>query len=108
MPKTGISITIEEANLLWLKSRTLARKGRSLSETLDDLVTAARTGGPTDAAAVRSVQNTVDIADDDPDLERADDYLGGLVNSSLSKPFLARERPPVSAAGGARKKTPRG
>jgi hypothetical protein len=45
MPKKGISVTLQDDNLLWLKGRTVAVKGRSLSETLDDLVTAARTGG---------------------------------------------------------------
>jgi len=108
MPKTGISVTIDEANLLWLKSRTLARKGRSLSETLDDLVTAARTGGPAHAEAVRSVSNTIDIAGDDPNLDRADEYIGSLVNSSLSRPFLARERPPAYGSSRSRKKMPRG
>lgn len=94
MPKRGVSVTLEDANLLWLKSRTVATKARSLSETLDSLVTAARTGGSTPAAAMRSVSGTVDIADDDPGLERADGYVRQLVESSLAKPVMVRESPP--------------
>lgn len=84
MPKRGISVTLEDTNLLWLKSRTLARKGRSLSETLDDLVTTARTSGAAPAGSIRSVVGTADIAGDDPNLDQADAYLRGMVDSSLS------------------------
>ena len=96
MPKKGISVTLQETNLLWLKSRTLALKGRSLSETLDDLVTAARTNA-TPAAAIRSVVGTVDVSAFDPDLIEADAYLQSYVNASLARPFLARETPPERA-----------
>jgi hypothetical protein len=97
MPKTGISVTLRNENLLWLKSRTVATKARSLSETLDALVTAARTSRKVPAAAVRSVVGTVDLAADDPDLERADDYLRDIVIGSMARPFLVREAPPVDA-----------
>jgi hypothetical protein len=94
MPKTAISVTLRDENLLWLKSRTVATKGRSLSETLDELVTAARTSRDVPAAAVRSVVGTVDIAADDPNLERADDYVRDVVTRSLARPFLVREHRP--------------
>jgi hypothetical protein len=94
MPKKGISVTLRDDNLLWLKGRTVATKGRSLSETLDDLVTAARTSGGVPAESIRSVVGTVDIADDDPALEKADVYLKSLIETSLSRPFLVREEPP--------------
>lgn len=93
MPKRGISVTLDTENLIWLKSRTLATKGRSLSETLDDLVTTARTSGAVPAAAVRTVRGTVDIATDDLGLDRADEYVRQLVGSSLARPFLVREEP---------------
>lgn len=92
MPKTGISVTLDEANLLWLRSRTLATKARSLSETLDELVTLVRTTGRTPAAAIRSVVGSVDIGTDDPALERADDYIRGLVDKSLKAPFIVRDK----------------
>ena len=91
-------MTLQETNLLWLKSRTLAIKGRSLSETLDDLVTAARTNA-TPAAAIRSVVGTVDVSAFDPDLNEADAYLQSYVNASLARPFLAREAPPARSRG---------
>jgi hypothetical protein len=110
MPKRGISVTLRNENLLWLKSRTLATKGRSLSETLDDLVTAARTGPDVPAAAVRSVVGTVDIAADDPNLERADEYLRDVVTGSLARPFTVREARPVSGSSRSKrvKRTARG
>ncbi len=101
-------MTLEDANLLWLKSRTMAVKGRSVSRTLDDLVTAARTSGGAPAAAIRSVVGTIDIAGDDPNLDRADTYVQRLVDSSLSRPFLARETPPPYRTGGSAKGRRRG
>ena len=97
MPKRGVSVTLRDENLLWLKSRTVATKGRSLSETLDELVTAARTGGHVPATAVRSVAGTVDIAGDDSNLERADDVIREIVTGSLTRPFLVRKKPHASA-----------
>jgi hypothetical protein len=100
MPKKGISVTLQDDNLLWLKGRTVAVKGRSLSETLDDLVTAARTGGDVPTGAIRTVAGTVDIATDDPGLENADEYLRDLVTASLSRPVLVREEAPLYRASG--------
>jgi hypothetical protein len=108
MPKKGISVTLQDDNLLWLKSRTLVVKGRSLSETLDDLVTAARTSGQVPASAIRSVAGTVDIAIDDPDLDKADEYLQGLVRASLSRPVLVREEAPPYRASARSAKGARG
>lgn len=107
MPKKGISVTLQDDNLLWLKSRTMALKGRSLSETLDDLVTAARTSGDVPGTTIRSVVGTIDIATDDPNLERADAYVRGLVTSSLSLPILVREEPPPYDTSGKRHKARR-
>ena len=96
MPKTGISVTLGDTNLLWLKGRVRATGGRSLSETLDDLITAARTSGKATAGAIRSVAGTVDIADDDTGLERADAYIHELFEQSAKRPIVAREEPPAS------------
>ena len=92
MPKKAVSVTLENTNLLWLRSRTVALKGRSVSETLDDLVTAARTGGAAPIVA-RSIAGTADIADDDAGLDRADAYLREVFSTSLAQPFLVRESP---------------
>jgi hypothetical protein len=101
MPKKGISVTLSDGNLLWLKARTQAAKARSLSETLDNLVTEARLAGQIPQALVRSVVGTVDVAADDPNLERADAYIRDLFSSSTARPVLAR-------GGRARYAAPRG
>ena len=98
MPKRGISVTLKDENLVWLRGRTVATKGRSLSETLDDLVTAARTSGNVPATAVRSVAGTVDIAADDPELEQANDYIRQMVTGSLARPFPVKDGAPAGGS----------
>jgi hypothetical protein len=94
MPKKPLSVTLEDSNLLWLKGRAAAMKRRSLSEALDALITAARTGGH-GAVAPRSVVGTIDIAPGDPALETADAYIQETVATSLRRPFIARETSPA-------------
>lgn len=92
MPKQPISVTIEAGNLLWLKSRTVALKRRSVSETLDALIADARQGrGSVAGLESRSVVGTIDIAGDDPLLAHAKGYIGDLFDASLSRPFIARQ-----------------
>ena len=74
------------------------RKRRSLSDALDEVITAARLGGP-GANEIRSVVGTIDIAADDPFLERADAYVQGELERSLARPGLVREAGPVSTRG---------
>ena len=104
MPKAAVSVTLDRDNLRWLEARQLASGARSLSQTLDDVVTAARRTAGTPGVP-RSVVGTVTLMPDDPDLTGADDYLRGLFAASLSRPFgsagVARERLP------ARQKRPR-
>lgn len=92
MPKRGISVTLSDDNLLWLKARTQAAKARSLSETLDGLITEARLSGRIPDSLLRSVVGTVDVAEDDPNLDQADTYIRDLFSSSAGRPVLARER----------------
>jgi hypothetical protein len=95
MPKTGISVTLSDENLLWLKSRTQTAKARSLSHTLDALVTDARLSGRVPDTAVRSVVGTIDIAADDPNLDSADAVVRDVFAASIRRPLVAREtRPP--------------
>ena len=93
--KRAISITIGEDNLLWLKGQAGARAGGSVSDVLDRLVQEARTGGRTDAAAIRSIVGTVDLPPDDEDLAGADAYVRTLFDRSVARPMAVRERPPV-------------
>lgn len=98
MPKAAVSVTLDRDNIRWLEARQHATGARSLSQTLDDVVTAARkTAGP--PGAVRSVVGAMTISPDDPDLMGADGSLRELFAASLSRPFgtvsAARERPPA-------------
>lgn len=93
MPKQPVSVTLDEANILWLKGRAASNKRRSLSEALDDVVTAARTGGPGGVAA-RSVVGTVDIAIDDPGLDYADAAIAPLVAASIDRRLGAKGTSP--------------
>jgi hypothetical protein len=45
------------------------------------------------------VVGTVDIAGDDPELDQADAYVRGLVESSLGRPVVAREKAPPYRTG---------
>jgi hypothetical protein len=97
MPKTPLSVTLDEANLLWLKGRVAGRKMRSLSEALDEILTAARRGGR-GADTPRSIVGTVDLADDDQGLDRADAAVRAIFEESAARPFLVRKRSPATRA----------
>ena len=85
MPKKAVSLTLEEANLLWLKGRGYGQG--NLSAAIDDLITAARAGRLGTPAPARSVVGTIDLAADDPRLERADRAVRDLFAASLARPF---------------------
>jgi hypothetical protein len=96
--KRAISVTIGEDNLLWLKGQAGASAAGSVSAVIDRLVREARTGGRTDAGAIRSVIGSVDLPPDDEDLAGADAYVRDLFERSLARPMHARERPPAPKA----------
>ncbi len=83
MPKTPVSVTLEQDNLLWLRGRARAG-GANLSETIDHLISQARLSGQMPADSIRSVIGTVDIASSDPALERADAEILGLFETSIN------------------------
>jgi hypothetical protein len=90
MPKKALSVTLADDNLLWLKGRVLGGANRSLSDAIDAIVTAARTGG-LGATPARSVVGTVDIAADDENLEKAEAYVRSVFERSIGAPFLVKE-----------------
>jgi len=92
MTKQAISITLEADNVTWLKGRAGAAGVRSVSELLDQLVTAARESGG--AGHATSVVGTIDIDPGDPLLERADEAIGALFDASLSRPLMIKESVP--------------
>ena len=89
MPKKAVSLPLDEANVLWLKGR--AYHGGNLSAAVDDLITAARAGRLGSTPAVRSVVGTIDIAGDDPRLERADREMRDLFAASVSRTLRVSE-----------------
>lgn len=89
MTKRAVSITLDEANLLWLKGQGYANG--NLSAAVDDLITAARAGRFGVPAIVRSVVGTIDLAADDPELERADGVVRDLFAASLARPLRVSE-----------------
>lgn len=91
MPKRPVSLTLDEANLLWLRARGYGRG--NLSKAIDNLISEARVGKLGGPPPVRSVVGTIDIAADDPELERADDVVRDLFARSLQRPMQIRERP---------------
>lgn len=90
MSKRAVSLTLDEANLLWLKGR--GHGHGNLSAAVDDLITAARAGGVGVPSAVRSVVGTIDLPVDDPRLERADDVVRDLFAASLARPLSGSDK----------------
>jgi hypothetical protein len=95
MPKKAVSVTLDEANVLWLKGRA-RMSGGNVSEALDRLVTQARTGGTTDGTW-KSLVGTIDLGDD-PDLLKADEVVRSWFTHSLQQPFEVNEDPPAPRA----------
>jgi len=104
MAKRAISVTLGADNLTWLRGRANAAGVRSVSELLDQLVSAARSSG--DIGPSRSVVGTIDVDASDPWLEGADDAIRGMFDASLRRPLMMKESSPVYGSG--RKKARRG
>lgn len=106
MPKQPVSVTLDTDNLLWLRGRAASRKRRSLSDAIDEILTAARTGSG-GLGEGRSVVGTIDIAASDPDLLQADLYVRSEVDASLARPLAVHEESRPYATAGAPKKAKR-
>jgi hypothetical protein len=89
MSKLAISVTLDADNVAWLKGRAGATGIRSVSELLDQIVSAARRSGS--VGPVTSVVGTIDIDPHDPLLTRADDVVRGLFDRSLGRPLRVKE-----------------
>jgi hypothetical protein len=91
MAKAAVSVTLDTGNLMWLKARTGAAGLRSVSELLDQIVTAARASG---GGPIRSVVGTVDLDASDSRLEHADKAVRRLVEASVRRPLVFEETSP--------------
>ena len=83
MPKKAVSLTLDETNLVWLKGRGYGQG--NLSAAVDELITAARAGRLGAPSPVQSIVGTIDLAADDPQLERADSAMRNLFAASLAR-----------------------
>ena len=92
MAKHAISVTLDEDNLTWLKGRAGAAGLRSVSELIDKNVADARQSGRVGPS--RSVVGTIDVDATDPMLERADETVRYLFESSVGRPLTVKERVP--------------
>ena len=101
MPKKAVSVTLDEANVLWLKGRARV-SGGNVSEALDKLITKARTGRSGPHASARTVVGMVDLSDD-PDLSMADAAVKEMFDASLAQ-FVVHESPPQVKRSGRKKK----
>ena len=105
MAKNAISVTLDADNVLWLKGQAASGRTRGVSDTLNRIVTVARTGGHVEAGAARSVAGTIEAHPDDPNLDHADAYIYGLFDASMKRPVVARETsPPYGPPGKAGRK----
>ena len=105
MPKKAVSVTLDEANLLWLKGRARI-SGGNVSEALDQLITKARRGQSGPQPGASGLVGMIDLSDD-PYLLKADAAVREWFEEYLAKPFLLNEGPP-SVAKPAKTKRKRG
>ena len=78
MTKKAISVTLRPENVLWLQGQTHASSRRSVSETLDDLISRARTEASGRPGAITSVVGSISILPSDPGLTQADAVIRRL------------------------------
>jgi hypothetical protein len=83
MNKQAVSVTLTPENLLWLEAQVIARRSRSVSAMLDQILSEARASSP--ARSRRSVAGTIEINAADPDLLRADAAVRGLFRPALAR-----------------------
>ena len=88
--KRALSVTLNTENVTWLKGRARGGGATSVSNLLDQLVTAARKSGRTGPS--QSVVDTIDIDSSDPNLEGADAAVRAMYEISLGRPLVAREK----------------
>ena len=90
MAKQALSVTLDADNVTWLRGRAGAAGIRSVSELLDQLVTAARQSGQIGPS--RSVVGSIDIDPGDPMLAQADEVVRGMFDMALGRPLANRKR----------------
>ena len=105
MSKKAISVTLRADNLLWLKTRVKVNGDRSVSETLDQIITKARAGAEAGGAEVRSVVGNARIPTSDRALAEAGARVAALFLGSVGRNESAsRGRHPKRSGPAARRR----
>jgi ribosomal protein L17 len=96
MNKIAVSVTLAAENLAWLRARTRKARARSLSETLDRLIEAAR-AAQANTSPSRSVVGLLRVPESDPELAAADDavaalFAGRRATARAGRPAARRSR----------------
>jgi hypothetical protein len=94
MPKKPVSLTLDDANLLWLRGRARVSAGGNLSEAVDQIITLARSGAAGTKVPARPVVGTIDLGPEDPDLRMADARVRELFAAALAGPLEIAGRAP--------------
>ena len=76
--------------MLWLRGQARQSGKGSMSELLDRILTEARSAGWTEVGALRSVVGTIDLTEDDPNLESADAYIRTVFAQSVRQPMFVK------------------
>lgn len=103
MAKKAMSVTLDEANVLWLRGRARMSPGNNVSEALDRLITRARLGRSSALTTATSVVGMVDLSDD-PDLLKADAAVRAMFDESLERTVLQLNEAAPGYARRSRKK----
>jgi hypothetical protein len=90
--RKAISITLSAENLLWLRGQAARTAKGSVSEVLDGIVQQARSSGSAAPGSMLSVAGTIDLPEEDPELENADGYVRALFSASARQPMVVREK----------------
>jgi hypothetical protein len=91
MPRQPVSLTLDEANLLWLRGRARVSTSGNLSEAVNQLVSDARAGQRGAVVPSQSVVGTIDLPLDDPELHGADEALRAAFTASIRRPLVVRD-----------------
>ena len=94
MAKKALSVTLDQANVAWLKGRARLAGG-NFSDALDKLVTQARTGRGAVLGTNTSVVGMVDLSED-PTLAKADAAVRDGFAEYVSRQFMVHEDPPAA------------
>jgi len=85
MSRKAITLELESANLLWLEDQAATSGRQTLSEVINEILAKLRGSRADKPSSVESIREMIEISDDDPNLEGADEALRALFAESLGR-----------------------